>query len=136
MERGSDKHGFRVDDAMAAETEALQRSGHESHTEEWKEAEPSGEDQPSADLVPGGTLTGGVPEGLTPSDVEGRSELATYLGPAVYPANRTVLEDRAAEQNAPDRILEQLRRLPDGREFENLADVWTALGGGTEQTRF
>ena len=135
MERGSDKHGFRMDDALAAETEGLQRSGRSTHAEEWKDPEPSGEDQPDSDLVPSGTLEGGVPDGMTAADVEGRSELATYLGAAVYPANRIVLQERAEDQNAPTRIVELLQSLPDGREYANVAEVWAALGGGNEQHR-
>ncbi len=136
MERGSDKHGFRLDDAMAAETAGLTRGGHSTHAQEWKDPEPSGEDQPDADLVPGGTLEGGVPDGMTAADVEGRSELATYLGAGVFPANRVVLEERAEEENAPVRVLDLLRQLPDGREFTNVAEVWAALGGSNEQQRF
>ena len=136
MERGSDKHGFRMDDALAAETEGLTRSGHSTHAQEWKDPEPSGEDQPDSDYAPSGTLEGGVPDGMTSADVESRSELATFLGASVFPANRVVLEERAADQNAPDRILDLLRRLPDGREYGNVADVWSALGGGNESHRF
>ncbi len=136
MERGSDKHGFRLDDAMAAETEGLRRGGHSTHAQEWKDPEPSGEDQPDADLAPDGTLEGGVPDGMTAADVEGRSELATFLGAGVFPANRVTLEERAEDQNAPVRVLEELRRLPDGREYANVAEVWAALGGSNEQQRF
>ena len=136
MERGSDKHGFRLDDALASETEGLQRAGRATHVEVWRDPEPSGEDQPEADLVPGGMLAGGVPSGMRPQDVEGRSELASYLGKEVFPANRTLLQEQAERRHAPDRILEQLRRLPDGREFANVAEVWAALGGGNEQRRF
>ena len=42
---------------------------------------------------------------------------------------------RAAENNASDRVLADLRRLPDGK-FENVQDVARALGLGTEQQRF
>lgn len=136
MERGSDKHGFRMDDAMAKETDGLVRAGHGTHAEEWRDPEPSGEDQPDADRAPSGTLEGGVPEGMTASDVEGRSELATYLGKMVFPADRAALEARAVDLYAPDRIVEQLGRLPDGQQYTNLSEVWEALGGHTEHTRF
>ena len=136
MERGSDKHGFRLDDAMAAETEGLVRSGHNTHKEEWREAEPSGEDQPDVDLVPDGTLEGGSPDGMDAGDVEGRSELAGYLGQHVYPADRAALEAKAAESNAPDRILDLISRLPADRRYANVSEVWVALGGGHEAHRF
>jgi len=33
-------------------------------------------------------------------------------------------------------VLEQLQKLPDGREFRNVQEVWAAIGGGVEQHRF
>ena len=130
MERSS-KHGFRIDDAMNAETESLQRGAPvESRVEEWREAEPSGEDQP----VPDGILNGSRdPEnGPGHDEIELRSELAKRLRASAFPANRQTLEDVAREEQAPGPILDLLRRLPDGRTFENTADVWQALGGTVE----
>src|SRR3954471_1518547 len=100
MERG-DKHGFRVDNEMAHETEGLVRSGRSTHAEEWNDPEPSGEDQPDADRVPNATMTGGTPPGMTPDDVEGRAELASYIGKEAYPAVRAQLIDLVIERNAP-----------------------------------
>lgn len=130
MER-SNKHGFRVDDAMSHETESLTRGAPiESRVEEWREAEPSGEDQPVAD----GILNGDAREtnGMGHDELELRSELAKRLRTSVFPANRQVLEDVAVEENAPGHILDLIRRLPDGRTFENTADIWRALGGHVE----
>ena len=87
MERGSDKHSARMDDALEAEVSGLIRSGHDNRAD-WNSPEPSGEDQPDVDLVPNGTLAGGVPDGMTEDDVERRSELAQYLG-RVWPATTT-----------------------------------------------
>ncbi len=136
MERGSDKHGFRLDDAMAAETAGITRSGHGTHAEEWKDPEPSGEDQPDVDLAPHGTLQGGTPEGVTAEDIAGRSELASYLGQHVFPADREMLAARAEETNAPDRLLDLIAALPPEGVYVNVAHVWSALGGGTEVNRF
>ena len=131
MER-SNKHGFRVDDGMAAETESLTRGAPiESRVEEWREAEPSGEDQP----VPDGILSGDARDtpGLGHDEVELRSELAKRLRASAFPANRQTLEDIAAEERAPGPILDLLRRLPDGQTFRNTADIWQALGGSVEK---
>ena len=136
MERGSDKHGQRLDDQLASEVEGLTRGGHSTHAEEWKDPEPSGEDQPDADRAPDGTLHGGVPEGMTAEDVEGRSELARYLGKNVYPATGRELADRAASSGAPDRVRSALGQLPTDQTFANVAEVWSALGHGTEAHRF
>lgn len=129
MERNS-KHGFRVDDAMAAETDSLTRGAPiESRVEEWREAEPSGEDQPVADRI----LSGDTAEtGVAHDEVELRSELAKRLRASAFPANRQTLEDVAREEQAPGPILDLLRRLPDGRTFENTADIWRTLGGTVE----
>ena len=46
------------------------------------------------------------------------------------------LVDRALDTNAPDWVLGMIRRLPDNREFTNLNEVWTTLGGSSETQRF
>jgi hypothetical protein len=136
IERGSDKHGPMRDDALASEVEGLVRGGHSTRAEEWKEAEPSAEDQPDTDLDPEGTLTGGTPAGVDSGDIEGRSEMAQYLGKEVWPARRDTLLAVARDRQATDRVLGELERLPADQEFQNVADVWQALGGGREQERF
>ena len=135
MERGSDKHSPRMDDAMSAEVEGLVRSGHDNRAE-WNSPEPSAEDQPDVDLVPNGTLAGGVPDGMTEEDIERRSELASYLG-RVWPATAAALLDVAEGNSAPDRVLDTLRALPAGRSYANLQEVWSDVSGGhVESTRF
>ena len=124
-----------MDDALEHEVEGLMRSGHDNRAD-WNSPEPSGEDQPDVDLVPDGTLAGGVPDGMTEDDVEGRSELATYLGKSVYPAVSAVLIETAEANDAPDSVIARLRALPAGREYVNVQDVWASLRGGTEAHRF
>ena len=135
MERGSDKHSARMDDALEAEVAGLMRAGHDNRAD-WNSPEPSGEDQPDVDRVPDGTLSGGVPDGMTEDDVEARSELASYLGKEVYPAVSVQLIEVAETNGAPDRVLARLRALPAGREYVNVQDVWSTLRGGTESHRF
>jgi hypothetical protein len=135
MERNT-KHGFRIDDGMSAETESLTRGAPiESRVEEWREAEPSGDDQPVPDAILNGDARGGPDSvnALGHDEAELRSELAKRLRMSVFPANRQTLEDVATEEQAPGHILDLLRRLPDGRTFQNTQDVWQALGGGKEQ---
>ncbi len=135
MERGSDKHSARMDDALAAEVDGMVRAGHDSRAD-WNAPEPSGEDQPDVDRVPNGTMAGGVPEGMTEEDVERRSTLATYLG-RVWPATKAELIAVALENAAPDAVLAELERLPADWAFQNLQDAWAALSGGAvEQRRF
>lgn len=135
MERGSDKHGFRVDDAMASEVDGLIRAGHDNRAD-WNSPEPSGEDQPDVDRVPDGTLAGGTPDGMSAADVERRSELASYLDRS-WPATVEEVVAAAKSHDAPDAVLAQLRTLPAGRVYDNLQDLWSSLSGGhVEQHRF
>lgn len=135
MERGSDKHGRRLDEALEKETRGIVQAGRETRAQEWNSSEPSGEDQPDVDRSPDGTLTGGLPDGLTEADVEGRSELASVLGKEIWPADRDAIRARAAEENAPDRIIDLVDRLP-ARSYQNVADVWQALTGTGVEQRF
>jgi hypothetical protein len=128
MERGSDKHSARMDEAMSAEVEGLVRSGHDNRAE-WNSPEPSGEDQPDVDLVPHGNLVGGVPDGMTERDIERRSELASFLG-RVWPATTEQLLDIATGNAAPERVLDLLRSLAPGRSYATLQEVWAELSGG------
>lgn len=135
MQRGSDKHGPRQDDAMAREVDSLLRSGHSGRVDESLQAEPAGDEQPDVDLVPDGSLAGGTPEGMSAEDVTGRAELAAALG-RVWPADRDALVAVATDNNAREPVLRQLRSLPAGREFESLGEVWAALGHAVEEHRF
>ena len=74
--------------------------------------------------------------GTDQGDIERRAALAEVLGKEVWPADRDTLLSKAQESDASDAVLGQLRRLPEGRQFENVQDVAQALGLGTEQQRF
>lgn len=136
MEQRSDKHGARQDDALTHETEGLVRSGGATCAEEWRDPEAPGEDQPEVDRAPHETLTGGVPEGMTPEDVERRTELARHLGAQVFPADLPAVLTRLEEQDAPDRVLDPVRALPEDATFESLVALTDALGIGHEEHRF
>ena len=74
--------------------------------------------------------------GTDQADLDRRTALAEHLGKEVWPAAREELVARAQESGAPDRVLSDLRRLPDGPRYENVQEVARALGLGTEQQRF
>ncbi len=74
--------------------------------------------------------------GTDQRDIERRAAIAEALGKEVWPADRDTLVAKAQEGNAPDAVLGQLRRLPEGRKFQNVQEVASALGLGTEQQRF
>jgi Protein of unknown function (DUF2795) len=87
-ERGSDKHGPRLDDDLHDGTRSLEQGAPvETRVEEAREQE--------------------------------------------GPADREALLADAGNQ-APVHVLERLQALPAGRTFENVQDVWRALGGAVE----
>jgi hypothetical protein len=73
---------------------------------------------------------------MSDSDVEGRADLAGYLGKEVWPADAETLLAKAREANAPDHVQSRLRSLPRGQEFATVSEVWAALHGGVEKQRF
>jgi len=129
LERGSDKHSPRVDEELDHETRSLQQGAPlESRVEEFREQEGPGEDQPT----PEPRLTEGRTGSLDLDDAEARSDIARYLDPSAFPADRDGLVANAEANNAPDAVLERLRALPDGHTYEGMPDIWAALGGTAE----
>jgi hypothetical protein len=97
-----DEHGPGQGDALKKQARDLEHSGTDSHAQEWKEAEPAGEDQPAADLSPEEGLVGGTAVGMDQQDVIERAELARWLQPSVFPATAERLVTSAAETRGPD----------------------------------
>ena len=129
MERGSDKHSPRVDEELDHETRSLQQGAPiESRVEEFREQEGPGEDQPT----PEPRLTEGRTGSLDLDDAEARSEIARYLDPSAFPADREGLVANAEANNAPEAVLERLQALPAGRTYEAMPDIWAGLGGTVE----
>jgi Protein of unknown function (DUF2795) len=126
----------RQDEQLAHETEGLVRSGHPTRVEEFRDPEPAGEDQPTGDehLMGPGREPGMAP-GLTPEDVETRSEIARFLDRAALPGNRDDLLASAEQNQATQRVLDLLQQLPADTQFENMQDVARALGLSTEEHR-
>jgi Protein of unknown function (DUF2795) len=130
----SSKHGPHIDDEIRHETEGLQRASRPTHAEEWKETEPVEDDRARDTTSANLADREGTPPGMTPRDVEERSEVARYLAGFNEPMGPAALADRAAENGAPDEIVQTLRRLPD-REYTRVAEVAEALGLGNETRR-
>lgn len=136
MERGNSKHGPRLDDEMRREVEGTVQGTAGSRVQEWRQPEPAGEDQPEPTTVPAGETRGGVPQGMTPQDVEERSRLGRYISLSALPGDRSRLRRSAEENDAPDDVLAQLDRLPAEVEFETVSQVWGALGNDNETQRW
>jgi hypothetical protein len=131
VERGSDKHSPRVDEELAHETRSLQQgSPVESRVEEFREQEGPGDGQPTPDArLAGGRATAAS---LDLDDAEARADIARFLTPSAFPADREALLADAQGNQAPEAVLERLQALPRGRSYENVQDVWGALGGTVE----
>ncbi len=128
MERGSDKHSPRIDEELDRETRSLQQGAPiESRVEEFREQEGPGEDQPTP-----ATRVTEATGSLDLDDAEARSDIARYLDPSAFPADREGLLDNAEANNAPEVVLERLQALPGGTTYDALPDVWAALGGTVE----
>jgi hypothetical protein len=70
-------------------------------------------------------------------DVAGRSELARFLRPSAFPGDADRLLAVAREEGATNSTIAELERLRDHPHamFENVQQVWRALGHGVEQHR-
>jgi len=137
MERGNNKHSARVDEEMQHEVQGMMRAERPTRAEEWKEAEPAGEDQPDpgafgtpADRQPA------TPPGMTAADVQLRSELAAALTRAAFPNDESGLLGHLIDGDAPDRLRALVRQLPTGRVYQNVGEVAEALGVHREEHRF
>jgi hypothetical protein len=130
-ERGT-KHSARVDDELEHETQGMMRAERATRAEEWREVEPVAEGDPDIDADPAGTLVGGTPVGMDRDAVVARAELARWLDRADYPATGPQLAAAAEEHHAPDAVVGELRRLPDGDTYDRIGDVVRALGYPTE----
>jgi hypothetical protein len=128
----STKHSARLDDELQHEVEGMVRSGRSTHAQEWADPEPVAEGDPDVDVSPADTLVGGTPDGMDPDAVIARAELARWLDRADYPNTGPGLVEAARDHRAPDAVVAELRKLPDGETYERIGDVVRALGYPTE----
>jgi hypothetical protein len=131
-ESRSTKHNPRVDEELEHEVQGMLKGERETRSEEWRQVEPSAEGDPDVDADPAGTLVGGTPAGMDADAVVARSELARWLDRADFPSTGPALVEAALDHRAPDAVVAELRRLPDGDTYERVGDVVRALGYPTE----
>ena len=120
MERGSDTHGPNMDEELRRRTESLERGAPvESRSEEGREEASPADGEPTSDQ----RLQG--PGGMDP--VEARSDLARFLQPSAFPADREGLLASAAETRAPSEIVRALKGLPSSKVYDNVQSVWAEI---------
>ena len=128
----STKHSPRVDEELEHEMQGLLKAERSTHANEWREVEPSAEGDPDVDADPGGTLVGGTPVGMDADAVAARAELARWLDRADFPSSGAALVEAARDHRAPDAVVAELAKLPEGDTYERIGDVVRALGYPTE----
>ena len=117
MERASDKHGPRIDDALAQDTRSVvQGAPIESRNADERLQE--GGEGPEAVAGPD----------LDHDERAARSELARHLRPSAFPGDRDTLVTVARDEHAPQAVVDALQGLPAGEEYGNVEAVWEALG--------
>ncbi|MGY1638973.1 DUF2795 domain-containing protein [Geodermatophilus sp. SYSU D00742] len=128
----STKHNPRLDEEMEHEIQGMLKGEHATRSHEWREVEPTAEGDPDLTADPAGTLVGGTPVGMDADAVIARAELARWLDRADFPSTGPDLVEAALDHRAPDAVVDELRRLPDGETYERIGDVVRALGYPTE----
>jgi hypothetical protein len=132
MERGSDKHGPRIDEELKHDTSSLVHgSPVESRADESREQEGPADGEPTPDALLTGDRPAADPDTLTHDEIEARTELGRHLQPSIFPADRAEIVSSARRMGASEDLVAQLSQLPDGT-FDNLEAVWEALGGRVE----
>ena len=127
MSDSSALHGPREDDELKRELRSDLQAHRATRSEEWREPEAAGEDEPQPDE------TAGTPEGRARPPAEEaayelRSELASYLGRAAIPGDRARITAILAENHAPDQMLDLAARLPGNVTYTHMREVFEALG--------
>ena len=122
MTHGGGTHGPRHDDAMKKEVRGEVQANRATRTEEWREPEPPGEDQPDA--------TWDLSEGADPrrEAIQLRSDIARYLDRGAFPADRDGLMATMASHEAPQPLIDLVATLQAGVTFGGLGEVTDALG--------
>ncbi|HVL33343.1 MAG TPA: DUF2795 domain-containing protein [Actinomycetota bacterium] len=136
MERGSAKHGPRLDEQLHKETLPLEQGAPASpRIDEHRAIEDASEDEPSVaqriDLQSDQPLG----HGLSFDEIEQRSRIARFVQPSRFPSDRDALVASAHELHAPTDVIAALQALPGDKTYENVQAIWDALGGHVEHHR-
>src|SRR5262245_31789687 len=132
MERRSDTHGPRLDEALDHEVESLTHGAPiEARADPARETEGAADDELAPDIVPEPSIEDDGT--LSRTELRARSELAQHLRPSIFPAQRDVIVECATGEDAPVAMIQQLERLAASTTFANVEQVWEALGGHREE---
>ena len=65
---------------------------------------------------------------MTPADVERRADIARWLPPHKFPADRDTLLAFVQHEGAPDEVADAIASLPARRKFATIGELVRALG--------
>ena len=121
MTQSGGTHGPVHDDALKKEVRGEVQANRAIRSEEWREPEPPGEDQPEA--------TWDLSAGADPhrEAVQLRSDIARHLDHAAFPASRDDLLATMSDHEAPQPLLDLVGSLDPGTTYSGLGDVVAAL---------
>ncbi|HYN99844.1 MAG TPA: DUF2795 domain-containing protein [Actinomycetota bacterium] len=69
---------------------------------------------------------------LDRDEAEQRSRIAISVKQTIFPADKKTLVADAEQNYADDWVISRLKQLPEETSFENVQQVWEALGGSEE----
>jgi hypothetical protein len=136
MDNDGHKHGPRLDEQIEREVrERTRRPSASGRFAERRQPEPPVDGEPDIPAVgrPDETYVGGPALVMSEEDIAGRSRLGTYLPRSAFPNDRDGLLAAARAARAPDDVIDDLVRLPEGVTFDTVARVWSALGHPMDQ---
>ncbi|WP_129839495.1 DUF2795 domain-containing protein [Streptomyces sp. RFCAC02] len=127
QQRGNNRLSVHRDDEMKHELQGMLRGDHATRAEEWRDPEPTADDDPA--LANGPVPPPGSADADEARDEAFRSDLARHLRRTDFPAERGTLLATLTETHAPDQLIDSVRQLPDDdRRFANVQEVTAALG--------
>ncbi|HEY2505339.1 MAG TPA: DUF2795 domain-containing protein [Streptosporangiaceae bacterium] len=128
MNSGGTTHGPQRDDVLKREVASEIRANRATSTQEWREPEPPGDDQPEATPILAGRPWAAAGSGPDPDGVQLRSDLAVHLNRAIFPADRSTLLQALGAHYAPQHLLDVVATLPSGRVWHRITEVLEDLG--------
>lgn len=121
-------HSPRMDDELKREVRSDIRANRATRTQEWREPEAAGDDQPEMTQILAGRPGPAGGSGPDPDAVELRSDLAAHLNRATFPADRSSLLGTLAAHYAPQHLLDVVAALPADRTWSRITEMLDDLG--------
>lgn len=128
QDRGSSKHGPRLDEQLAHEVQGeVQGSPASGRAEQWREPEQPAEGEPEASWIPEGHHGVDTDDDTDPDYRDERAKIGKYLPRSLFPATGARIVVEARNLNAPEDVLEMLGRLDPGHRYASAQELWKSL---------